>query len=158
MDRFTWGIVGGVLLLAAVAFAVVVVNRAPEGPPDLTTADGTVRAYIAAIHDRRAEEAWRLLASPSALDPQRGPGGGAMTETDFQRQVNGLSRPNDRRIRVLPPRVSDQTATVDVEIVTSSDAPFMLGGGPHSRRTTFSLRRTGEEWRITTSPSVWEIG
>ena len=158
MDRFTWSVVGGVLLLAAVAFAMVAVNRVPDRPPDLSTPDGTVRAYIAAIQDRRPEDAWRLLESSNAIESPGGPYGTRMTEADFQRQVNSMSRPSNRRIRVLPHRQTGDTATVDVEIVSTSDAPFLFDGGSSSRRVTFSLHQGGGEWRITAAPSVWEIG
>jgi hypothetical protein len=158
MDRFTWAVVGAVVLLAAVAFGMVAVNRVPEGPPDLATADGTVRAYIAAVHDRRGEDAWRLLEGPSAVGPPGRPNGTRMSEAEFQRELNSVSRSNDRRIRVLPPRQAGDTTNVDVEIVSTSDAPFFVDGGSSSRRVTFSLRQAGEQWRITAAPSAWEIG
>ena len=81
-----------------------------------------------------------------------------MTETDFRRQVNSMSRPSHRRIRVLSGRESGGTTTVDVEIVATSDAPFLLDGGPHTRIVAFSLRQVAGEWRIIAAPSLWEIG
>jgi hypothetical protein len=158
MDRFTWGVVICVLALAAAALATVVVNRAVEAPPDLTTAEGTVRAFIAAVRDRRADDAWRLLESPEAVGERYYPAGQRMTESEFRREVNNLQRPSNRRVRIAETRLSGDTATVDVEIVSTSDGPFFVDGGSHTRRIAFSLRQVDGQWRITSAPSLWEIG
>jgi hypothetical protein len=158
VDRFTWGVVIGVLALAIVAFTMVVLNRVTEAPPDLTTAEGTVHAFIAAVRDRRADDAWELLAGPEALDRSTYPNGPRKTETDFQREVNSMHRPSNRRVRIAEVRQNEGTATVDVEIVSTSNGPFFLGGGSHTRRVAFSLRQVQGQWRITAAPSLWEIG
>ncbi len=158
MDRFTLGVVASAVLLAIVAFAMIVSQRVPDAVPDLGTADGTVRAYIAAVRDRRADDAWRLLEGPGALEPAGGPFGNRMTEAEFQRRVNSLPRPSNRRLRILPPRQTGDTTTVEVEIVSTSDAPFFFNSGSSARQVAFSLRQIEGQWRITAAPPIWEIG
>ena len=46
MDRFTWGIVAGAVLLVALGLVSVTVLRRPVAAPDLSTPDGVVRAYV----------------------------------------------------------------------------------------------------------------
>jgi hypothetical protein len=69
-----------------------------------------------------------------------------------------MHRPSNRRVRIAETRVSGDSATVDVEVVTTSDAPFFLDGGLHARQVGFSLRQVDGQWRITAAPSLREIG
>jgi hypothetical protein len=158
MDRFTLGVVIGVLTLAVGTLAVVTLNRANEPVPDLTTPDGTVRAYIAAVRDRRAGDAWRLLESPQAVEGTEPSRRNGKTEADFQRDVNSMHRPSSRRIRIVDVSGNADRSTVEIEVLTSSDAPFLFDGGSRAHRVAFSLRQYGAEWRITAAPSLWEIG
>jgi hypothetical protein len=158
MDRFTWGVVLAVLALACGAFGMVVMSRATEPPPDLATPDGTVRAYIAAIQDRRADEAWALLDGPEAIRPTYARDSQRLTDAEFRREVNNTHRPSNRRIRIAEVRPSGPTANVDIEIVTGSNGSFFFDGGSHSRRVAFTLKQAGGGWRITAAPSVWDIG
>jgi hypothetical protein len=158
MDRFTWGVVLGVLVLAVGAFVMVLVARGTDPAPDLATPDGTVRAYIAAVQDRRADDAWALLEGPEAVRPAHAPGSQRMTEAEFRRDVNNLHRPSNRRIRIAEVRPSGDTTNVEIEIVTGSNGSFFFDGGSQSRRVAFSLKQAGTGWRITAAPSLWDIG
>lgn len=116
-----------------------------------------MRAYIEAIQERRAEDAWRLLEGPEALGRGYGPRGEPITEADFQRQVASMPTASGRRIRVLPSRTSGTATIVDVEVMSGSEAPFFLHNWPLARKASFRLREVDGQWRITAAPSVWEV-
>src|SRR5437763_3386267 len=63
MDRFTWGIVVGAVLLVAAGLASVTLARHPAAAPDLSTPEGVVRAYVTALDTGHPEQAWDLLTT-----------------------------------------------------------------------------------------------
>ena len=156
MDRFTWAVAGGVVVLGVVAIISAAVLRGSP-PPDLSTPGGVASAYVLAIQSKHADEAWALLDSPRAVDvqPVRG---GTPTKEDFQRQVNNSYSDPNKRIRLLKTEETGDTARVDPEITHVSQAPVLLGGGSASRTLSMSLKRSGESWRITAAPAVYELG
>jgi hypothetical protein len=114
-------------------------------------------AYILAVQGKHTDEAWELLDSPRAVDvqPVRG---GTPTKEDFQRQINNSYSDPNKRIRLLKTDETGDTARVDLEITHVSQAPILLGGGSSSRTVSMSLKRSGESWRITSAPPIYELG
>jgi hypothetical protein len=156
LDRFTWAVVGGVVGLGVVAIVNAAVFRGGP-PPDRSTPGGVASAYILAVQSKHTDEAWELLDSPRAVDvqPVRG---GTPTKEDFQRQVNNSYSDPNKRIRLLKTDETGDTARVDLEITHVSQAPVLLGGGSSSRTVSMSLKRSGESWRITSAPPIYELG
>lgn len=157
MDRLTWGVIGGVVALSLAAVLMVLLVRPAAAPPDLSTPAGAATAYILAIQDKRADEAWELLDTPEAAGVPMGPGRPATLET-FRQQVNNVHSAPNKRIRIVDSSQTGDTARVDLEITSVSSGPFFFGGGSHSRPHTFSLRQRPAGWRITAAPPMWELG
>ena len=157
MDRFTWGAVVAVVVLCGVAIGSVLVGRQTTAPPDMGTPEGVVTAYVVAIQEKRADDAWSLLASPRAA--QSGPRFESEDETldGFRRTVNNTYGGNNRRMRILEVKRESETARVDVDVTTVSAEPFWFGIPSSSRTVTFNLKRDGATWKITSAPSVWEL-
>ena len=72
-------------------------------------------------------------------------------------QVNNNFRRGDRRLRIVESKVTDDTARVDVEITTFSDGD-LFGPSSRSETVTFNLKRRDGAWRITSSPSLYQLG
>jgi hypothetical protein len=161
MDRFTWAAVIAIVALCAAAMITVVVPRATQNPPDLTTPDGVVVAYITAIQDKRADDAWALLDSPQAIsgwygDPRSSSG---PTQEWFRQQVNNTYTGNrNSRIRIVETRIEGDTARIDAEVTRFSDSMPLFGSGSSSTTVTFNAQRRDGSWRITSSPSIWQLG
>lgn len=156
MDRFTWAAVVGIVALCAIAIVSVLIGRQSAAPPDLATVDGVVTAYVVAIQEKRAEDAWALLASPRSAAPGRYIGD-EDTLDNFRRTVNNTSAQNNRRIRIQAVKVEGDTARVDADITVVSRQPLWFGFPSASHTVTFSLKREDGTWRITSAPSVWEL-
>src|SRR6266508_6826205 len=157
MDRFTWAVAGGVVVLAIVAIVTASVMRGAP-PPDPSTPGGVAAAYVLAIQSKQADQAWELLDSPRAIDLPGSRGNASATKDDFRRQVNNTSSDRNKRIRLLQTEQNAETARVDLEITHVNQAPVLLGGGSYSRTVTMSMKRSGESWRITAAPSLYELG
>ena len=157
MDRFTWAVVAGVVGLAIVALVSVTLIPAAQPPPDLSTPDGVVRAYVLALQNKQPDQAWDLLA-PEAL---AGPGPrGRMDRDNFRQQVLNAQRERNSRVRLLQTVVLQtvpETARVETEVVTGGSSPWGIFGGSLTHPATFSLRREGDTWRITSTPDVWQL-
>jgi hypothetical protein len=158
LDRFTWGVIAGVLALSAVAVATTMLVRQDLAPPDLGTPEGVVTAYVLAIQDRRADDAWALLDSPAAAGLSRFPGAEHATQDTFRQQVNSTPRQGNRRVRIVDTRLTGESASVEVEIVTLNGGPALFGSSSYTRSLSFSLRQHEGSWRITAAPSIWDIG
>jgi hypothetical protein len=157
VDRFTWGVVVGVVSLCLAALVSILVVRSGQAPPDLSTPDGTATAYIVAIQDNQPDAAWELLSGPEALSSTfRAPGSNA-TRDSFRNDVNNASRPGNRRIRILSTSGTGETAQVQVEVTNVASGPGVLFGGSSSHTTNFSLVHQGGTWRINSAPPVWEL-
>lgn len=159
MDRFTWAVAGGVVLLGLMAVGAAILMRGAP-PPDLSTPGGVATAYVLAIQSKHADEAWELLDSPGAVDPPGRSNSASATPTkdDFRREVNNAYSDPNRRIRLLGTEETGDAARVDLEITRVSQAPVLLGGGSSSRTVNVSLKRSGNSWRITAAPPIREIG
>ena len=158
MDRWTWGLVAGVIGICFVALAAAIVTRASPGPPDLATPEGVATAYILAIQNREPGQACDLLASPeAAAGPFPGPRGETITRETFRQQVLNQPRPTNRRLRLIGSTISGDTAKVEIEITYGSGR--FLGGSPsaNAQTRTFELKRQGASWRITAAPSVFDL-
>ena len=157
MDRFTWGVVGGVVVLSLLAVFSVLFVRQNQAPPDISTPEGVVAAYVGHIQNKRADEAWKLLAPEAVAGMNRGSPGSPMTQDQFRQQVDsGRYGPRDRRIRIVAGRISGDTAQVDLEIAfgTRDFPPF---GGGFTRDLAMSLKRSDSSWLITSTPTPGEL-
>jgi hypothetical protein len=161
MDRFTWAAVVAVVVLCVAAMMTVLIPRTPQSPPDLATPDGVVVAYITAIRDKRADDAWALLDSPQAVSGWYGDlrGGSDPTQEWFRQQVNNNYYGNrNSRVRIVETRIEGDTARIDVEITRFADDLPFFGSASSSSTVTFNAKRQGSSWRITSSPSIWQLG
>lgn len=158
MDRWTWGLVAAILAISVVALGAAIATRAGQAP-DLATPDGVAAAYLLAIQNREADQAWDLLASPqAAAGPFPGPRGETMTRETFRQQVLNQPRPGNRRLRIIGTTLSAETARVEIEVTFSASGPPLLApASGFAQIRIFELRRQGETWRITAAPPIWEL-
>lgn len=157
MDRFTWGVVIGVVALSFAAIVSVLVVRSGQAPPDLSTSEGVVTAYVLAIQNNRPDAAWELLTGPEAVSGSFRPPGGALTRDSFRNDVNNAYRGGNRRVRILSSNLTGDTAQVLVEVSNVPSGPGVLFGGTYSRTVNFSLVGQGNTWRINAAPPMWEL-
>jgi len=157
MDRFTWGVVVGVVSLSVVAIVSILVVRAGQAPPDLTIPEGVVTAYIIAIQNNQPDAAWELLTGPQAVTGSFRPPGEAPTRDSFRNDVNNAYRSGNRRIRILSTSLTGDSAQVQVEVTNVTSGPGILFGSSYTRIANFSLVRQGDSWRINAAPPVWEL-
>jgi hypothetical protein len=157
VDRFIWAVVGGVVILSAVAVASILFARGAQAPPDLATPEGVATAYVLAVQSKQSDQAWDLLDSPEVAGISR-PRGASPTQEDFRREVNNVFHDPNKRIRVLEATRTGDTARVDLEVTHVSQGPILFGGGSRSRTLSLSLRQRGDSWRITAAPGLWELG
>ena len=142
MDRFTWGIVIGVVALVSVGIGAVVVTRGSDKPPDVSTPGGVALAFEQALDRGDADAAWNLLA-PSAQ---------AMTTRDafVQRATNFQSvRGGRQRVAVETAVVDGDTARVEVVRVFPESAGLFNFGSGYAFRGTTRLARADSAWRVT---------
>ena len=150
MDRFTWGIVVGALLLVAAGLAsVTLLQRAPP-PPDLTRPEGVVRAYIEAIDAGRPEAAWDLLADSARSGVAR---------DEFIRRATSFRRGSSTRVAIEQVEVEGRTARVELSrTFGGGGGPFgLFGPSSFTDRFTVRLEQEGGQWRITVPPEPFLI-
>ena len=158
MDKLPWAAVLGVLALSVAAIVSVLLPRPGQTPADPSSPEGVTTAYMNAIRDKRPDDAWALLDSPDAVaDGIGGPNRTRLTQDQFRLQVNNNYRRGDRRLRIVESKITDDTARVDVEITTFSDRD-LFGPSSSSNTVTFNLKRRDGSWRITSSPSLYQLG
>lgn len=150
MDRFTWGIVIGAVLLviAGIGTAIWVQGRTLP-PPDLSSPEGVVRAYVEAVHARNAERAWELL-SPSARSE--------ITREEFIRRVTLRSgHPREGRVAIERVEITGNSALVEISRTYSSNGgPFgLFGPSTYSNQQTVRLERARDTWVITVPPEPY---
>jgi hypothetical protein len=158
MDRWTWGLVAGIVAICAVALGAALVSRGAQTPPDLATPEGVAVTYILAIQNREPDQAWDMLTGPeAAAGPFPGPRGEVLTRETFRQQVLNQPRQNSRRLRLLGSSVSGDTAKVEVQLTYGSGS--FLGGSPsaNAQTRTFELKRQGATWRISAAPPVFDL-
>ncbi len=149
VDRFTWGIVGGALLLVLLGIASVTLWQRPSPPPDLTRPDGVVRAYVEALDTGHPERAWDLLSASARAGIDR--------ETFIQRATTSApSRPNEGRLTIDRVEVEGDTARVDLARTYDSGGG-LLGTSSSTIHSTVRLEREGGQWRISVPPDPYLI-
>ena len=157
MDRFTWGVVIGVVSLSLAAIVSILVVRSGQAPPDPSTPEGVATAYIQAIQSNQPDAAWALLTGPEAVSGSFRAPGTTTTQDSFRNEVNNVHRSGNRRLRILSAVVTGDAAQVQIEVTNVPAGPDVLFGGSFSRTTNFSLVRQGNTWRINSAPPVWEL-
>ena len=147
MDRFTWGLVGGVLLLVVVALGAAATRGRGE-PPDLSRPDGTVLAYALAEQRGDAPTAWGLLSSS------------LQQSSDYQRyllRVGSNREADDASFSTEDQHIDGDAASV-VLVRTATDSGGWFGsGGTTSTRTTVRLVRKADGWRISVPPDDYAL-
>ncbi|HEU5316815.1 MAG TPA: hypothetical protein VFX49_11945 [Chloroflexota bacterium] len=147
MDRFTWGIVAGTIALVVLGIAVVLVVRRSPSPADLTTPEGTVRAYVEAIESGRPEDAWNLLGERQQTD---------VTKDEFIRRATGTYRGGrDGRVAIDAVEVTGASARVDLSRTSSGGGPPIFGPSTYTNRMTARLEQQRGQWRITVPPDEY---
>ncbi len=151
MDRFTWGIVVGVLALVAVGVGAAVFLRGQGASPDLTSPSGVVLAYAQDLQRGDPEAAWDLLATSAQA---------TTTRDRFLRRATGL-RMSEERVRLATEneQVEGDTARVDlVRIYPAEGGPFSFGSSPPPMRSSVRVVRQDGAWRISAPPDPYLIG
>jgi len=126
-------IVVALVVLVIVLVGVLAANRSVSDH-DLTTPEGVVQAYVAAVVDGDHDEAAGLLAEDNPCDAG---------------DLDGSYVPELDRVVLLDAEVDGDRASVDIETVTA-EGPF--GAFDFTERHTFRLERSGTDWRITGRP------
>ncbi len=146
MDRFTrWTLVAvAVTVAVAIWSAVRAAPMSPQPSDDSPTA--IARAWMAALADGRAEDAWELLA-PDAQSRE--------AREAFLRRHPAIVQagPGAPRFRVDDVSITDNEARVAVtrSYGASSDFPFWRTTVA-SDRVTIRLRLVDGRWRVTSAP------
>ena len=144
MDRFTWGIVAGTALLVAAAIVAALLVRQNPVPLDLSTPEGTVRAYLEAIDSGRPERAWELLGERQQAE---------LTRDDFISRATASHRsPREGRITIDRTVVEGATARVELSQTVTSGGPPIFGPSSYTNRITARLEQQRGQWRITVPP------
>ena len=145
IDRFTWGIVAGVVLLVVAGLIGVAIVQRRAVPPDLTQPDGVVRAFVEAVDSGRPDQAWDLLATPARSDVSR---------EEFMRRAMTLSTRPPSRVAIENVRLEGDTARVEASRTYTND-PF--GGSSMVQRSTVLLTREQGAWRIEVPPEPYLV-
>jgi hypothetical protein len=145
VDRFTWGIVVGAVLLVAVGLASVALLQRPAPAPNLATPDGVVRAYVIALDTGHPEQAWDLLTSGARS---------GTTRDEFIRRATAEGRPRYGRVAIEDTTVEGNTARVELSRTFGSGGGLFADGGG-SQRITVRLEREDGAWRIAVPPDSY---
>jgi hypothetical protein len=146
MDKFTVGVVGGVLALVAAALIAAVVIRRDTPPPDLSTPGGVVLAYALAEQRGDAQSAWDLLA------------GSAQARGDHDRFLAMAGRgDNDREYLSIEDERTDASGARVVLVRTYASGGGLFGSYNSSNRTTVRLVREDGNWRISVPPDEYVL-
>jgi len=148
VDRFTWGIVVGVLLLVGGGVAVAARLQSRDATPDLTSPAGVTLAYAQAVRGGDGDRAWSLLAAPAQA---------GTTRERFLLRIATMGQGNNRvRLAVEGERVDGDTAHLVLLRTYTSDG-LGLFGGPSPQRSPVTLMRDGGQWRILVPPDPFVI-
>lgn len=149
MDRFTWGVVGGTAALIVIGIAAVLLVRRTSAPPDLTTPDGTVRAYVEAIDAGNPGQAWDLLGERQQAE---------LSRDDFIRRATTAYRsPREGRMAIDATLVEGSTARVDLSRTYTGGGPPIFGPSTYTSRSTARLELQRGQWRITVPPDDYRF-
>ncbi|MGH2355257.1 MAG: hypothetical protein ACRDI2_12990 [Chloroflexota bacterium] len=146
MDRFTWGVVAGALVLVAVAIGSVALVQGQTAPPDLSRPEGVVRAYVEAIDTNRPERAWELLAASARS---------GTTRDEFIQRATSSGRLREGRVAIESVEVTGDTAVVRLSRTYGNGGLF--GPSSYTNQTTVRLEREAGQWRITVPPDPYLI-
>jgi hypothetical protein len=147
VDRFTWGVAAGAVILVVAAVTAVSLVQARQPAPDLSRPEGVVRAYLDALQAKRPEAAWDLLSSAAQ--------GGTTREAFIQRAIGYRPSPQER---VTIDRVDVQGDTAYVTLSRTTAVTGLFGPGSYSSEVTVRLVREGGQWRIDVPPDGYLIG
>jgi hypothetical protein len=145
MDRFTWGIVVGAVLLVAAGLVGVTIVRRPAAAPDLSTPEGVVRAYVTALDTDHSEQAWDLLSTGARA---------GLTREEFIRRTTAAGRPRFSRVAMESVTVEGDTARVELSR-TYEGSDGLFGSSGYTQRTTVRLERENGAWRISVPPDQY---
>ena len=151
MDRFTWGVsIGAVVLILAALTAVLLLQRAPA-PVDLTAPDGVVRAYVQALETSHPEDAWDLLGQRQQVEVSR--------DEFIRRATSDYRSPRNGRIAIENTTIEGTTARVEMSRTYSGGGgPFgIFGSSSYSNRFSARLEQQSGRWRITVPPEDYLI-
>lgn len=146
MDRFTWGIAIGAVLLILAALGSVLLLQPRTGTVDLSRPEGVVRAYYAALESGRAERAWDLLSASAQ---------GSTTREEFIQRATSY-RPG-REGRIATERVEIEGDTAYVHLSRTYGGPSLFGPQGRTESITVRLDRAAGGWRITVPPEPYLI-
>lgn len=139
-DRFLTGILIGIGLLVVAALAVFFARRDLQTYTAEDTPEGVVHNYVVAVLDKDYERAYSYLAD---LDHKP-------AYEDFRRAfLNGEIRPNDSAVDIGGSQITNDTATVDLELVYNSSDPFSTG---YRNPSTAELVMQNGAWKLTLMP------
>jgi hypothetical protein len=147
MDKFTVGVVGGVLALVAAALIAAVVIRRDAPPADLTSPGGVVLAYALAEQRGDPQSAWELLA------------GSAQARGEHDRFLALAGRgDSDREYLSIEDEQTDASGARVVLVRTyASGGGGIFGSYKSSNRTTVRLVREDGNWRISVPPDEYVL-
>ena len=150
MDRFTWGIVVGALVLVIAGLGTVVLTQRQAPPPDLSQPEGIVRAYVEALDSGHPEQAWDLLAASARS---------GSTRDSFIARATASSSGRQREGRLTIESVVVEGSVSRVELARTFDSGGGLFGasGQYTNRSTVRLEREAGQWRITVPPEPYLI-
>jgi hypothetical protein len=146
MDRFTLGVVVGAVLLVIAAVVSVVLLQGQSAAPDLSTPEGVVRAYYAALDQGHPEQAWDLLSSRARAQT---------TRDEFIQRAISFRPGREQRVTIDSVEIVGDTANVNLSLTSSGGG--LLGGGSYSQTVRVRLDREDGQWRITVPPQPYLI-
>lgn len=124
------GLVVAAVVVVAVVAAVVATGRS-EAEYAAGTPEATVQGYLRAVLDGDTDDIGEYLDDAGCRP----------------RDVAAIPRPDSARAVLLGSEVSEDEATIEVEITESySDDPF--GPSEYDHVETFTLERSGGEWHL----------
>lgn len=140
-DKFLWGIIAGIVIVAILAIALYFARRnAAAGLPDTTTPEGVVSAYVLAVQQQDWERAYAFLAdAPNRPDPAR-----------FRRVgIEELSNQRNAGVDIEGSRVTGDQAEVDLAVVNVSGGLF---ADVYRNPGVALLERQDGAWKIREMP------
>ncbi len=144
-DRFLFGILIGIVVLAVVAVGLFLTRQDSQGYLSDDTPEGVVHNFVFALQEEDYARAYGYLA-----DQPNKP-----TAVEFQSAlVSGYYRSRDAGLQILESRIVDnessqQSAVVEVTVVEYNGGPF---NELYRRNETVLLVLQAGEWKIQSMP------
>ena len=130
----------GVLVVAGIV-TTLIAARQPVARYPMNSPEGTVATYLRLLQNGQVDRAYGLVSLDTEA-PMEPP----MTLQRFHAQFDSWSQ-TSHRATLVRSSVSGSIASVTVDITTFSAGAF--GASDQTSRVTFTLKRTGGNWRIT---------